>query len=132
MRLRTTAKISSTRGSMMSESTRRGGLARRVPADAGHLDLFVVGDHAAERAAEVALQPLGLAHRRAQPGRDVVGDVVAADRDDAGVGDAAVDVEEQVGRAAADVDDRDADLLLVFGEDGLGAGERLEHDVGDA
>ena len=47
------------------------------------------------------------------------------------MGDAAVDVEQDVGRAAADVDDRDADLLLVVGEDGLGARERLEHDVGD-
>ena len=47
------------------------------------------------------------------------------------MGDAAVDVEEQVGRAAADVDDRDADLLLVLGEHGLGARERLEHHVGD-
>ena len=47
------------------------------------------------------------------------------------MGDAAVDVEEEVGRAAADVDDGDADLLLVLGEHRLGAGERLEHDVGD-
>ena len=105
--------------------------ARLLSADARDLDLLVVGDHAAERAAEEALQAVGLGHRRAQARGDVVRDVVAADRDDARVGDAAVDVEEDVGRAAADVDDRDADLALVVGEDGLGARERLEDDVGD-
>ena len=52
------------------------------------------------------------------------------DRDHAGVGDAAVGVEEEVGRAAADVDDGDADFFLVLAEHRLGAGERLEHDVG--
>ena len=124
MRLRTTAKISSTRGSMMSESTRRAALARRVAADAGDLDLLVVGDHPAECASGVALQPVGLGHRRAQARRDVARDVVAAHRDDAGVRDAAVDVEQDVGRAAADVDDGDADLLLVVAEHGLGARQR--------
>ena len=63
---------------MMSESTRRARAARRVTADARDLDLFVVGDHAPERAAVVALEALGLGHRRAQAGGDVVGDVVAA------------------------------------------------------
>src|SRR2546423_10865040 len=35
-----------------------------------------------------------------------------------------------VRRPAADVDQRDAQLLLLLGEHRLGAGERLEHDVG--
>ena len=41
-----------------------------------------------------------------------------------------VGVEQDVGGAAADVDDRDADLFLVVAEDRLGARERLEHHVG--
>ena len=80
------------------------GLARRVAADAGDLDLFVVADHASERAAGEALEAIGLGHRRAKARGDVARDVVAADGDDARVRDAAVDVEQDVGRAAADVD----------------------------
>jgi hypothetical protein len=90
-------------------------LARRVSADAGDLHFLFVGHHATESAAEVALETLRLAHRRPETRGDVVRDVVASDRNDAGVGDSPLDVEEQVGRAAADVDDRDAYFLLVLG-----------------
>src|SRR5690606_9659690 len=80
--------------------------ARGMAAHAGHLDLFVVGDHAAESAAVVALQTLGLRHGGAEPGRDVVGDVVSAGGNGARVHDAAVRIQEDVRGATADVDDR--------------------------
>ena len=125
MRLRTTAKISSTRGSMMSESTRRAVLRGRCPPTPG------TSISSSSPTMRPSAQPDRRLSRSAsaigvrRPGGDVARDVVAADGDDAGVGDAAVDVEQDVGRAAADVDDGDADLLLVVAEDGLGAGERL-------
>src|ERR1019366_4350641 len=107
-----------------------GALSGHVTADAGDLDLLVVADHAPERAARQALQPVGLGHRRAEARGDVARDVVAADGDDAGVRDAAVDVQQDVGRAAADVDHGDADLLLVVAQHRLGARQRLGDDVG--
>src|SRR5262249_52803348 len=46
--------------------------ARLLAAHAGHFDLLVVGDHTPERAAEEALQPVRLGHRRAKARSDVV------------------------------------------------------------
>ena len=43
----------------------------------------------------------------------------------------AVGEDGDVGGAAADVDQADAELLLVLAEHRLGRGQRLEHDVGD-
>jgi hypothetical protein len=76
------------------------------------------------------LDALGLAHRRAEPGGDVVGEVDPAERDHRGVHERAVDVDHDVGGAAADVDHGDADLALVLGEHRLGAREGLEHQLG--
>ena len=45
--------------------------------------------------------------------------------------DGAVPIERDVGRPAADVDDEDAELLLVLVQDRLAGRERLEHDVVD-
>ena len=50
---------------------------------------------------------------------EVVGDLVAGDGDDGGVADRLVLEDGDVGRAAADVDERDADLLLVVVEHGV-------------
>src|SRR5690606_32296428 len=104
---------------------------RSVAAHAGDLDLLVVPDHAPEGAAVVALQALGLRHGGPEACRDVAGDVVSADGDHAGVGDASVRVDEQVRGPAADVDDGHADFLLVLADHRVGAGQGLEHDVGD-
>ena len=75
------------------------------------------------------LDLLGLVRRRAQAEGDVAGQLVAADRDDAGVRDGAVGEDGDVGGAAADVDQRDAQLLLVVLQHRLARGQRLEHDV---
>ena len=60
---------------------------------------------------------------------DVVGDVVAADRDAAGGGDRAAEIERVVGGAAADVDDQRAAFALLAVERHLGGGDGGEDDV---
>ena len=70
------------------------------------------------------LELLGDLEARLEPDGDVVGDVVAADRQDARVERRAVDEQREVDRAGADVGDRDAELLLGLGQDGLGGGQR--------
>ena len=115
--------------------------ARLAAADAGHLHRLVLADHGGERAAAAALDLLGLGQRRAQADGDVVGEVIAADRDDAGVPHRAALVDDDVGGAAADVDEGDAELLLVARQHRFGRGElaqrRLHHvdagavDAGD-
>jgi hypothetical protein len=104
---------------------------RGPAADAGHLDGLVAIEQRALGRAVPGLDPLRLQHRRAQADGDVVGEVVAAERDDAGVLDGAAGEDGHVGGAAADVDERDAQLLLLLGQHRLRRSERLEHDVGD-
>ena len=101
------------------------------PADAGDLHRLVVADHRRQRAAPLPLQLLGLGDRHAQADRDVVGEVVAADRHHRRVPQAAALEDGEVGRAAADVDQRHAELLLVGGQHGFARGELLEHRLLD-
>src|SRR6185503_7105096 len=58
-------------------------------------------------------------------------EVVAANADHRGVPDAAALVDGNVGRAAADVDQRDAELLLVVGQHRLARRQLLDHGLGD-
>ncbi len=103
----------------------------RLPAaDARHLHRVVFVDHARERAAALALDFFRVGHRRAEADRDVVGEVIAADADDRGVPEAAALVNGDVGGAAADVHQRDAELLLVVGEHRLARGELLDDGLG--
>ena len=104
--------------------------ARLAPADAGHLERLVLLDHRRERAAGAALDALRLGNRRAQPHGDVAREVVAADGHDAGVPQAAALEHREVGGAAADVHQRDAQLLLIGREHRLAGGQLLEHGVG--
>src|SRR5690606_7092748 len=100
------------------------------PADAGDRDLVVLPYEVHHRHAELPLEPLGLVVEDAEALADVVGDLRAGDGDDGGVPDRAVLEHGDVGRPAADVDQRHAHLALVAVEDGVGGGQRLEHDVG--
>ena len=65
----------------------------------------------------------------AQPDGDVVGEVVAADGEHARVPEAAPLEDREVGRAAADIDERDAELLLVRGQHRLGGRQLFDHRV---
>ena len=105
--------------------------ARSASADARHLDHVVVAHRARERGAEALLELLGFLRRRAQPGRDVVGQVAAAEAEHRGVAHRAAVVDDEVGRAAADVDHRDAEIALLVGEHRVRRRERREHDLRD-
>ncbi len=85
-----------------------------------------------ERAPAFALQLLGVGNRRAQADGDVVGEVIAADADDARVPQAAALEDREVGRAAADVDERHAELFLVRSQHRLAGSELFDDRVDDA
>jgi len=70
-------------------------------------------------------------HRNSQTHRNIIGDVVAADREHATLFHGAVDVEHVVGRAAADIDYEGAKVLLVLGENDLGRRKWREDDILD-
>ena len=57
--------------------------ARLAAADAGDLDRVVLVDHRRQRASALALDLFRVGHRRPQADGDVVGEVIAADADDA-------------------------------------------------
>src|SRR5256714_6271154 len=105
--------------------------ARASAADARHLDRLAARNHVRQRAAKALLDLLGVGERCAQPRGDVVGEVVAADRQHRRVLHGAVVEHDDVGRAAADVDERHAELALFRRDHGLGGREWLEHQVGD-
>ena len=104
--------------------------ARLAAADAGHFHRFVFVHHARKRAAALALDLFRVGHRRPQADGDVVCEVIAADADDGRVPEAAALVDGDVGRPAADVDQRDAELLLVVGQHRLAGGELLDDRLG--
>ena len=79
---------------------------RRPVADARHLDGLVGIRELRQRARVLDLDVLGVLGRRAHGHRDVVGDLVAGDRDHRGVADRAAGEHRDVGGAAADVDQR--------------------------
>ena len=103
--------------------------ARLAPADARHFHRLVLVDHRRQRAAAAALDLLRVGNRRAQADGDVVREVIAADGDHPGVPQAAALEDREVGRAAADVDDRDAEILLVLGQHRFARGELLQHGL---
>ena len=75
------------------------------------------------------LDLLGLGERQAQAGGDIVGDVIAADRQHHGVPDVPIHVDGQVGGAAADVADRHAHLALSVGEHHVAGGQRVQDEL---
>ena len=103
--------------------------ARPAAADAGHLDRLVLLDHRRQRAAAAPLDLLGLGNRRAQADGDVVGEVIAADGDHRGVPEAAALEDREVGGAAADVEQRDAELLLVRRQHRFGRRQLADHRI---
>ena len=64
-----------------------------------------------------------------QADRKVVGEVVASDRDDSGMGDRAFKKHHQFGGAGADVDEAGTEFTLVRRDRRFGGGDALEHRV---
>src|SRR5262249_57803703 len=92
-----------------------GGPRGLPPADRGDLQSLVFQHQPRLRAPQGLLQLLGVGRRRPEADRDVVGDVVAAQRDDRGVPDRVLAEERHVGGAAADVDHHHPQVALVGG-----------------
>src|SRR5690348_5545608 len=95
-------------------------LARPAFAHARHVDHVGRARELAQRHAVRDLQLLGVLGRRAQRHRDVVGDLVAGDRDHRRVLDRAVGEHGHVGGAAADVHQAHAQVLLVLEQHRVG------------
>ena len=91
---------------------------------------LVLADQGRQAAAVLLLDLLRLGHGGPQADGDVVGQVVAAQGEHRGVLDGPVGEDGDVGGAAADVHQADAQFLLVGGEHRLGRGQLLQHDVG--
>ena len=105
--------------------------ARRAVAQARHFKVLArVGQHLLGHAV-LDLDLLGVLGRRAKRHRNVAGDQVAGDRDHRGVAYRTLGVDADVGGTGADVDQRDAEHLLVFGQHGGGAGTGVEHQAID-
>lgn len=69
--------------------------------------------------------------RRTQGHGDVIGDLVAGDRDHRGMADRAFGEDRDIGGAAADIHQAHAQFLLVLGQHRIGRGQLLEDDVVD-
>src|SRR5437899_7570912 len=104
-------------------------LARLPAADGRHVHRLLRRHQRRKRALVPLLHVLGGGRWRAEADRDVVRDVVAAERQDGRVPDRAVTEERDVGRSTADVHDDDAEFLLVLVQDSVTGGQRLEDDV---
>ncbi len=94
-------------------------------------DLLVVDDALQVARPVLDLEVLGDLEARLEPDRDVVGDIRAADREHPRMERRAVLEEGEVDRAGTDVGDRDPELLLRRGQDGLGRGERVDDELVD-
>src|SRR6185369_9347499 len=104
---------------------------RRPVADARHLDRLVGIGELRQRARVLDLDFLGVRQRRPKRHRDVVRHLVAGDRDHRRVLDGAAAEDGDIGRAAAHVDETDAELFLVVGQHRVARRELLEHHVLD-
>ncbi|KAG1240683.1 hypothetical protein G6F68_017422 [Rhizopus microsporus] len=94
-------------------------LTRAAGAQARHFHGLVrAGQHLLGHAG-AQLEFFGIRRRRAQHGRDVVGDLVAGDRQHRRVADRAAGEDGDIGRAAADVDQHDAEFFLVGSRSGV-------------
>ena len=69
-----------------------------------------------QRATEALLDVFRILGRRTQCHRDVIGDLVAGNRDHRGVTDRAVGEHRHISGAAADVDQTDAEVFFIFGQ----------------
>src|SRR5262245_12491517 len=92
-------------------------------ADAGHVDRLVLVDHRRQRASALPLQFLSIRNRGAQTNGDVAGEVIAANGHHRRVPQIAALIDRQVCGAATDIDQRDAELLLVRREQRFRSGQ---------
>ena len=106
--------------------------ARRTVADAGDLDGAIFHDQILKHAAVLALDFFGLGNRRAQADGQIVGEMIAAHRNGRRMAHHAVAEDDQLRRAAADIEQAAAQFALILREAGFGRSQRLEHRVRDS
>src|SRR5690554_100832 len=95
----------------------------------GHFEFNVAVRQLGQGHAVTALHALRLVGRDAQELADVLGDVVAAQRDDGGVSERAAAEDAHVRGAAADVYEQRGELLLAVVQHGQAGGQRLDHQA---
>src|SRR5690242_7575299 len=104
-------------------------LPRLASTDRGNVHRLLRRHQRRQGAAVALLERFRIGHRRTQADRDVVGDVVAAERQNRRVPHGAVAQQREIRGAAADVDHEHPELFLVGEEHRLCGGDGLEHDV---
>ena len=111
------------------------GLASKTPrwpvANAWHLDRFVRVRELRQRTGVLDLDFLGILRRRTHRYGDIVGYLVAGDRNHRGVLNGSAEEHGDVGRATTDVDDARAEFLLVVSQNRVARRQLFEHDVID-
>ena len=104
---------------------------RRAIAHARHFDGLVGIRQLRQGAGVLDLDVLGVLRRRAHRHGDVVGHLIAGDRNHRGMANRAAAEHRDVGGAAADVDHAHPQVLFILGEHGVARGQLLENDVID-
>ena len=76
-------------------------------------------------------QHLRTGNRKLQADGNIVGDMITADRQNAAVTNSPVVVDQVIGGASPDVDDKNPQIFLVLGHDHLSASKRTQDDILD-
>ena len=129
--LRSSSNVSRIRASMTWQTSSR--LTVRPASSPRTLTLISSSSRPARRSAEPwrILSSSATWQRGLEADRDVVGHVVATDRQDPGVERRALLEQGQVDGPGAEVGDGDAELLLGLVEHRLGGGQRVDHQLVD-
>lgn len=100
----------------------------KVAADFDFVERGNAGDNAV---AVLDFELLGFFLGDVETDGEVVGEVVAADGKDGGMGDGALEEDDEFGGGGTDVGHADAELAFIGGKDGLGGGDALVDGVDD-
>src|SRR5277367_763159 len=105
---------------------------RRTVADAGDFDGGVFFKQGAKGAGVLAFDFFSFVDGGAQADRQIVSEMIAADRDGGGVARDSAGEGDKFSGAAADVEEASAEFAFILSETGFGGSERLENRVVDA
>ena len=103
--------------------------ARRTIPDAGDLDRVIFQNHVLAHAAVLTFDFLRLGNRRAQSHGKIVGEMIAADGDGRRMAQHPVAEDDQLRRAAADIEQAAAEFAFILREARFRRSERFEDRV---
>src|SRR5207244_741352 len=118
------------RSDLFDRLARKFAIADGIVADEKNFVLFIASLN--DAAAVAKFERLGLALQHAQPEREVVGDMAAADSDNAGFRRTAIAIECKIGRPSAHIDSEHSVVTLFGGRDQRTGGETGKDQFGDA